>query len=166
VLSFALGGLSKSAGLPQVKLGWIAAAGPDALVDAALERLELVCDTYLTVSTPAQLAAAELLQRGAGIRRQIAARVAANYRSLRSAVAGTPSCGALRSDGGWYAVLQVPSLAAEEDLVLELLTADGVLTHPGYFFDFPREAFVVVSLLPEPDVFRAASTRLLRFASS
>jgi aspartate/methionine/tyrosine aminotransferase len=167
VLSFALGGLSKSAGLPQVKLGWIAAAGPDALVDAALERLELVCDTYLTVSTPAQLAAAELLQRGAGIRRQIAARVAANYRSLRSAVAGTPSCGALRSDGGWYAVLQVPSLAAEEDLVLELLTADGVLTHPGYFFDFPRESFLVVSLLPPEASFADGVARVLRhFACS
>jgi len=162
VLSFALGGLSKSAGLPQVKLGWIAAGGPDGLVDAALERLELVCDTYPTVSTPVQVAAAGLLQRGAAIRQQIAARIAANYRWLRSAVAGAPSCGALRSEGGWYAVLQVPSLASEEDLVLELLTVDGVLIHPGYFFDFPRESFLVVSLLPPEASFAAGVERVLR----
>ena len=86
VLSFALGGLSKSVGLPQVKLGWIAVGGPDALVAAALERLELVCDTYLSVSTPVQLAAAELLDRGAAVRAQIAARVATNYRELLAAV--------------------------------------------------------------------------------
>jgi alanine-synthesizing transaminase len=154
--------VSKSAGLPQVKLGWIAAAGPDRLVDAALERLELICDTYLTVSTPAQVAAAQLLQRGAGIRQQIAARVAANYCWLRSAVAGTPSCSALRSEGGWYGVVQVPSLAPEEDLVLDLLTAAGVLAHPGYFFDFPRESFLVVSLLPPEASFADGVTRVLR----
>jgi aspartate/methionine/tyrosine aminotransferase len=166
VLSFALGGLSKSAGLPQVKLGWIAVSGPDALVDAALERLEFVCDTYLTVSTPVQVAARHLIERGAGIRRQIAARVAANYRWLRSAVAGTP-CGARRSEGGWYAVLQVPSFGAEEDLVLDLLTARGVLTHPGYFFDFPRESFLIVSLLPPEPLFADGVARVLRhFACS
>jgi len=167
VLSFALGGLSKSAGLPQVKLGWIAAAGPERLVDAALERLELVCDTYLAVSTPVQVAAASLIARGAGVRRQIAARITANDRWLRSAVAGTPSCGALRSEGGWYAVLQVPSLASEEDLALDLLTADGVWTHPGYFFDFPRESFLVVSLLTPEAAFADGVTRILRhFACS
>jgi alanine-synthesizing transaminase len=167
VLSFALGGLSKSAGLPQVKLGWIAAAGPQGLVDAALERLELVCDTYLTVSTPAQVAAAALIARGADIRRQITARIAANYRWLQSTAAGTPSCGALCSEGGWYAVLQVPSLASEEDLALELLTADGVYIHPGYFFDFPRESFLVVSLLTPETRFADGVTRILRhFACS
>ena len=162
VLSFALGGLSKSVGLPQVKLGWIAVAGPDDLVGAALERLELVCDTYLAVSTPAQVAAAELLERGAAIRSQILARIATNYRWLRSAVTGVPSCDVLRSDGGWYAVLQVPSLEPEEDLVVRLLTADGVLTHPGYFFDFPRESFLVVSLLPPAPSFADGIVRVLR----
>ena len=163
VLSFALGGLSKSVGLPQVKLGWIAASGPDALVDAALERLELVCDSYLAVSTPVQLAAAELLDRGAAIRSQIAARVATNYRELMSLCAGTPSCGVLRSDGGWYAVMHVPSFESEDDLAVRLLTKEGVLTHPGYFFDFPRESFLVVSLLPPEVSFRDAVTRVLRY---
>ena len=162
VLSFALGGLSKSVGLPQVKLGWIAAGGPDALVDAALERLELVCDTYLAVSTPVQVAAADLLDRGAAIRSQIAARVATNYRELMSLGAGTPSCGVLRSDGGWYAVMQVPSLEPEEDLAVGLLTNERVLTHPGYFFDFPRESFLVLSLLPPEASFSDGIKRVLR----
>jgi aspartate/methionine/tyrosine aminotransferase len=161
VLSFALGGLSKSVGLPQVKLGWMAVGGPDRLAAEALERLELVCDTYLAVSTPVQLAAAELLHRGAAVRSQIASRIVANYRALQTAVAGAPSCRVLRSEGGWYAVLQVPSLESEEDLVLRLL-ADGVLTHPGYFFDFPRESFLIVSLLPPEASFADGVSRVLR----
>ena len=162
VLVFGLGGLSKSVGLPQVKLGWIAVAGPAPLVERALERLELICDTYLSVSTPAQLALADLLRRGAPVRSQIQARVAANYRQLRSRAAGSPSCRALRSDGGWYAVLQVPSLRPEEDLVLDLLEHDGVLAHPGYFFDFPRESYLIVSLLVPEDAFAGATDRMLR----
>jgi alanine-synthesizing transaminase len=161
VLSFALGGLSKSVGLPQVKLGWMAVGGPDGLVAAALERLELVCDTYLAVSTPVQHAAAGLLDRGAAVRSQIASRVVANYRALQAAVVGTPSCRALDSDGGWYAVLQVPSLESEEDLVLRLLD-DGVLAHPGYFFDFPRESYLIVSLLPPEASFADGVSRVLR----
>ena len=110
-----------------------------ALVDAALERLELICDTYLSVSTPVQVAAAELLDRGAARPRadRGARRGELSLRcSARSAgIAVVPACCA--SDGGWYAVLQVPSLESEEDLVVALLTTDGVLVHPGYFFDFP-----------------------------
>ena len=161
-LVFALGGLSKSVGLPQVKLGWIAAAGPDALVGPALERLELVCDTYLSVSTPVQAAAAELLERGATIRSQIRTRIVANRARLEALVASAPACRALPAEGGWYAVVQVPRLQSEEDLVLGLLERDDVLVHPGYFFDFPSEAFLVVSLLPPPDVFETAVERVLR----
>jgi alanine-synthesizing transaminase len=161
VLSFALGGLSKSIGLPQAKLGWIAVGGPDRLAAAALDRLELICDTYLAVSTPVQLAAATLLERGVVIRRAIASRVQANYHTLRASVARTPSCRVVPSAGGWYAVLQVPSLETEEELVLRLL-ADGVLTHPGYFFDFPRESFLIVSLLPPEAVFADGLSRVLR----
>ena len=92
----------------------------------------------------------------------ILARIATNYRWLQSTVAGVPSCDVLRSRGGWYAVLQVPSLEPEEDLVVRLLTADGVLTHPGYFFDFPRESFLVVSLLPPPPSFADGIVRVVR----
>jgi aspartate/methionine/tyrosine aminotransferase len=162
VLAFSLGGLSKTVGLPQVKLAWIAAGGPAGLVEEALERLELVCDTYLSVSTPVQVAAADLLDRGAGVREQIAGRVAANYRRLRARVPTVPACRALASGGGWYAVLQVPSLESEDALVVDLLQTDGVLAHPGYFFDFPRESYLVVSLLCAEAQFAEGIDRLLR----
>jgi aspartate/methionine/tyrosine aminotransferase len=162
VLSFSLGGLSKSIGLPQVKLGWIALGGPDALVAEALQRLEVMCDTYLAVATPVQIAAATLLARGAAIRTQIADRVRGNYHRLQTAVAGVPSCRVLRADGGWYAVLQVPSLETEEELAIRVLTTDGVLIHPGYFFDFPRESYLIVSLLPDPAAFADGVGRVLR----
>ena len=151
-LTFSLGGLSKSVGLPQIKLGWIAAAGPDDLVGDALSRLELICDTYLSVSTPVQAAAAELLSRAAVVRKQIQTRIAANYRTLADRIAGVPSCSLLVADGGWSAILRVPSIEAEEDLVVGLVN-EGVLVHPGYFFDLPRESFLVVGLLPPEDQF-------------
>ena len=162
VLAFSLGGLSKTVGLPQVKLAWIAAAGPADLVDAALERLELVLDTYLSVSTPVQAAAAELLDRGAIVREQIAGRVAANYRLLWEHVRAVPACRALTSEGGWYTVLEVPSFESEEALVVDLLRKDGVLAHPGYFFDFPRESYLVVSLLAAEAQFAEGIDRVLR----
>ncbi len=166
-LAFALGGLSKSAGLPQVKLGWIAAGGPPALVDEALARLEVVCDAYLSVSTPVQVAAPELIDRAAAVRSQIAARVRSNFDGLRRAVASVPSCRVLEAEGGWYGVLQVPSLESEDDLVVRLLEEFDVLVHPGYFFDFLRESYLIVSLLPPPGVFGDGIARILRhFACS
>jgi aspartate/methionine/tyrosine aminotransferase len=164
VLSFSLGGFSKTIGLPQVKLGWIAVAGPDARVQQALERLELICDTYLSVSTPVQVAAAELFDRGADVRAQIARRIAANYQQLRSAATSSTRSAStcLPSDGGWYGVLQVPSIEPEEDLVVRLVDVFGVVAHPGYFFDFPRESFLVVSLLPPLHDFLEGVTRVLR----
>lgn len=162
VLVFAIGGLSKSVGLPQVKLGWIAVSGPPALVNAAIDRLEFIADTYLSVSTPVQAAAPELFASGAAVRAQISDRVTRNYGSLIERASRVPSCRVLRSEGGWYAVLQVPSLRPEEDLVLELLRQDHVLTHPGYFFDFTRESFLVASLLPAELVFDAGVDCILR----
>jgi hypothetical protein len=159
---FSLGGLSKSAGLPQLKLGWIVVAGPEAAVRRALARLELASDTYLSVATPVQAAAAQLLEAGTAIRRQIQSRVAANYDFLTTRAAASPACRVLAAEGGWYAVLQVPSLGSEEDLVVELLTEDGVLIHPGYFFDFPRESFLIVSLLAPESAFRDGVARVLR----
>lgn len=162
VLGFTLGGLSKSIGLPQAKLAWMAVSGPDANVRSALAALELVCDTYLSVATPVQLAVADLLERGAAVRDQISRRIRFNYATLLERAAATPSCRVLGADGGWYAVVQVPSIATEEELVIALIEDDGVLVHPGFFFDFPRESFVVVSLLPPPDALAAGTTRLFR----
>jgi len=161
VLSFSLGGLSKTIGLPQTKLAWVAVSGPDRLVDPAVERLEIIADTYLSVSTPVQVAAAELLDRGAPIREQIAARVSANYATLKEKVAAVPACRLLVSEGGWSAVVQVPSFGSEEALVLQLLEEESVLVHPGYFFDFARESYLVVSLLVIEGQFGAAIDRIL-----
>ena len=161
-LTFTLGGLSKACGLPQMKLGWILVDGPPLLVSEALERLELIADSYLSVGSPVQHAAGALLSIGEGISRQILDRVRGNREGLRELLRGTSSCRLLPADGGWCAVLQVPAVQPEEELVLALLGDDDVLVHPGYFFDFPREAFLVLSLLPEPALFREAVTRILR----
>ncbi len=164
-LAFSLGGLSKSVGLPQLKLGWMAVTGPGGLVKDTLERLEIICDTYLSVSTPVQLALGELLDRGADVRQQIRARIVGNVHELERVMARHPSCQLLRGDGGWYAVVQVPATESEETMVVDLLERDHVLVHPGYFFDFPSEAFIVVSLLPRPDEFaRGIEAMCRRFA--
>jgi hypothetical protein len=164
-LTFVLGGLSKSAGLPQVKLGWIVVGGPDALAAQAIDRLDLIADTYLSVSTPVQVAAARLIASGRGVRGAIAARVRANLDTLRNAVRAHPSVTLREPEGGWSAVLEVPSTTGDEALVLKLIEETRVIVHPGYFFDFARGAFLVVSLLPEPDGFRVAIERLLPVAA-
>jgi hypothetical protein len=165
-LDVSLGGLSKAAGLPQLKLGWMVLNGPAGRTADVLERLEIICDTYLSVSTPVQVAAPALIENGRQIRRDILERVRANAAALTRAVSCHPSIETLAIEGGWYAVLRVPATRSEDDLVLELLNADNVLVHPGYFFDFPREAYVIISLLPMPDVFEAGVHRLLARASA
>ena len=160
-LAFHLGGLSKSAGLPQVKLGWISVDGPDALVADALERLELISDTYLSVSTPVQVAAASLIENGAAVRAAILERIRRNLATLRTLVAASADVTMLEPDAGWSVVIKVPATESEEQIVLRLLTERGVLVHPGYFFDFAHEAFLVLSLLPEESVFREGVTRVL-----
>ena len=161
VLSFSLGGLSKTVGLPQVKLGWMAIGGPQETVRQAQARLELAADTYLSVSIPVQLSAPALLANGAGVRAQIQARLARNLEALGERIDRAASCQVLAADGGWSAVIQVPSYQPEEELVLALVEQDSVLVHPGYFFDFPRESFVVVSLLARPEEFAEGIDRLL-----
>lgn len=157
-----LGGLSKSVGLPQVKLGWMAFAGPAAALDALLHALEVVADTYLSVATPVQVAVGDLLTRGASVRSQIQDRTRRNLDALRRATSAVDQVTVLPVEGGWSATLQVPRYRSEEALVVELLTADHVLVHPGYFFDFEREAFIIVSLLVDPVVFDDAITRVLK----
>ena len=163
-LTFRLGGLSKSAGLPQVKLGWIVVDGPDALVEEALERLEVVCDTYLSVSTPVQHAAPALIAAGAPVRARILERIRENDRTLREVGQAYPSIEVLPADAGWSAVLRVPSTRSEEDLAIELMERASVVVHPGFFFDFPHEAFLVVSLLPDPGAFADGIRRVMELA--
>jgi aspartate/methionine/tyrosine aminotransferase len=162
VVVFSLGGCSKSIGLPQVKLGWIAAAGPESRLQPIWAGLEIACDAYLSAGTPVQSAAGTLLSQGAVVREQIRARLIENYRHLDAAIRQVPSCRLLPSQGGWSSVLQVPSFEPEEDLVLGLLTRDGVLVHPGFFFDFERPSFLVVSLLVEGTQLAEGISRILR----
>lgn len=163
-LTFRLGGLSKSAGLPQVKLGWIAVDGPPRLVREALGRLEIICDAYLSVSTPVQGAAPKLIEAGAAIRRQILERLDTNVAALKASAASHPALEAFNTEAGWSSVIRVPSTRPEEDLVVDLLQLDDVLVHPGFFFDFPHESFIVVSLLPEPRLFAEGIRRLMERA--
>jgi alanine-synthesizing transaminase len=160
-VAFSLGGLSKSAGLPQLKLGWFGMSGPASQVRALLSAYEIVADTYLSVSTPVQLAAAELIETGALIRRAIQGRIGRNLTALEARIEWYPSVSLLPPEGGWSVVLQVPAYEPEEDMVVGLIEREGVLVHPGYFFDFSREAFVVMSLLPEPGVFDHGLARVL-----
>jgi hypothetical protein len=164
-LTFVLGGLSKSAALPQLKLAWTTVSGPPALVDEALTRLEVIADTYLSVSTPVQLAAGALLEGASPLREQIHARLATNLAALERITAGSPVT-LQRPEGGWSAVLRVPAFDSEESIVLRLLSEEHVLVHPGFFFDFDTEAWLVVSLLPEPDRFGDAIRRVVARVST
>jgi len=165
VLSFTLAGLSKTVGLPQLKLGWIIVGGPVAARAQALSGLELIADTFLSVGTPVQVALPELLVCGAAVREAIHARVRRNLEALRDGAGRFPACEVPRVEGGWSAVVRVPAIRSEEELSLRLLEAEGILVHPGYFFDFPSEAFVVVSLLLPEALFAEASSRMLNVAS-
>jgi alanine-synthesizing transaminase len=156
-LVFVLGGLSKTCLLPQLKAAWIAVSGPAPLVHEAMARLEVMADTYLSVGTPVQLALPRLLALRERIRTPLMARLAANRASLEQALRGT-AVSLYPADGGWSAVLRVPSHPGEEERVLRLLARHDLLVHPGFFFDFPTEAFLVVSLIgPEDDVARGAA---------
>ena len=165
-LAFALSGLSKVAGLPQLKLGWIALAGPARLRREARDRLEFIADAYLSVGAPAQHAAAALLGLRGRIQPQILARVAANESLLRERCARAPGCRLLEREGGWYAVLELRRELDEEALCLRLLEEHGVLIHPGFFFDFERGGVLVVSLLARPEELAEGCERAIECANS
>ncbi|MCP5110503.1 MAG: pyridoxal phosphate-dependent aminotransferase [bacterium] len=158
-LRFTLSGLSKVVGLPQMKLSWIVVSGADC--QAAIERLELIADTYLSVSTPVQHAASKLLELRDGFQLEVLSRLRLNLRELRAQVRDTP-CRPLEVEGGWYAILGIPTTLDEERLVLDLLDEDDTLVQPGYFYDFPGNGYLILSLLPEPSVFREGVGRLVR----
>ena len=163
-LTFVLSGLSKVVAQPQLKLGWIAVSGPSSLVAEAMGRLEVIADTYLSVSTPVQLALPEILARRGPVQAAVRARTAANLAALDAAIAAAGEHAPVRrlpADGGWYAVLEVPRTRDEDAWVELLAREDGVIVHPGYFFDFAEEGTLVVSLLPEETAFREAITRVV-----
>ena len=161
-LVFSMGGLSKAAGLPQMKLGWMVIAGAEDQRQKALERLEWIADTYLSVGTPVQCAASGLLEVGESVQQQIRERTRENLGFVREVFQATPAT-VLDVEGGWSAILRVPSVRSEEEWVLQLLTNHNLLVQPGFFYDFASEAFLVVSLLPALETFRQGISRIRAF---
>lgn len=157
-LTFSMSGLSKIAGLPQMKLGWIVANGPGA--EEALEALELIADTYLSVGTPIQVALPKLIQSNA-VADQIRVRTASNLKHLREAFRGSAAT-VLDPEGGWYTIIRVPRTHSEEDWAMILLRDQNVLVQPGFFFDFETEAFLVISLLTPAEIFAEGVNRIRR----
>ena len=157
VLTFTLGGLSKSAGLPHYKLAWIRVSGPGK--EKAIAALEVIADNFLSVATPIQVALPEILAIAPRIRAAISSRTRRNLDHLRSAA--IPSMRVLPVEGGWSAVVRVPSTGSDEELVLRLIEEQGVVVYPGYFFDFASDGYFVVSLLTAPEIFSEGMRRIV-----
>jgi alanine-synthesizing transaminase len=162
---FSLYGLSKCAGMPQMKLAWIAISGPTRFREAARQRLELLADTYLSVSTPVQQALPELLRIGDDLRSRIAGRVARNLDPLH-AILENSAGECLHVEGGWSAIVRVPARFSEETWIMRLLNEYGVVVQPGYFFDMESEAYLVLSLITPPDSFDRGIQALRHLADS
>jgi alanine-synthesizing transaminase len=161
VLTFTLSGLSKISALPQVKVAWVVTSGPEDEVGQAMARLEVIADTYLSMNAPVQWAVPRLLEQRKGIQRQLIARVRANLAELDRQLAGQEACSRLEVQGGWYAVLRVPVTRSDEELAIELVREKRVLVHPGHFYDFPSDGYLVASLIGEEGEFGEGMRRVL-----
>ena len=159
-LTFTLNGFSKLVGLPQLKLGWIHVSGPRNLAAQARERLSFVTDAFLSVSSAVQHAAPAVFRLRDGLQAQINRRLEENGRTLEECLSGLPRCTVLDREGGWYAIVKIADERSDEDIAVRLLEKDGVLVHPGYFYDFPSGSFLVLSLLPPTESFREGSAKL------
>ena len=166
VLTFTLNGISKTAGLPQMKLGWILVGGDRKTVAEASGRLEILCDTFLSVNTPVQVALPALLEAGASVRSNILALVRSNYTRFCEAVPTDSACSVLNCEGGWYGILRVPRVMSDEEWSVGLLESTGVHAYPGYFFDFETDGFLVVSLVVREGIFETAVKKLIEFVAS
>jgi alanine-synthesizing transaminase len=162
-LTFTLGGLSKISLLPQMKLAWTVVSGPQALVQPAVERLEIIADTYLSPGTPVQLALPKFLALRHSLQEQLKGRISGNLAALDDALRASKLLTRLESEGGWYAVLRVPVTGSDEGLAVTLLERCSVLVHPGHFFNFPREGFLVLSLITPEQQFQEGVRRMRKF---
>jgi alanine-synthesizing transaminase len=147
VLTFTLSGLSKVAALPQMKVAWVVTSGPRELQAAALGRLEVIADTYLSMNAPIQWAVPTMLEQRKGVRSQLLQRVTENLAEMDRQLAGQTNCQRLCVEGGWHAVLRVPVTRSDEELAIELAREKAVLVHPGHFYDFPKDGYLVLSLI-------------------
>ena len=161
VLTFTMSGLSKMCGLPQMKAAWLAASGPKDLKTRALERLEVIADTYLSMNAPIQHAIPEFLQQRHEFQRQLMSRVRGNLAELDRQLATQKACSRLEIEGSWYAVLRVPATRTDEEVALDLLEKEGVYVHPGHFYDFPADGYLIVSLIGSEQEFGEGIRRLV-----
>jgi len=160
-LTFTMSGLSKISGVPQMKAAWLITSGPEQLQAQALARLEVIADTYLSMNAPVQWAIPALLEQRQPFQTQLLARVRKNLAELDRELATQKSCARLVVEGGWYAVLRVPATRSDEELAIELLTQKNVYVHPGHFYDFPSEGFLIVSLITRAEDFTKGMKLLL-----
>jgi len=165
VLTFTLSGLSKISALPQMKVAWVATSGPAALKADALSRLEVIADTYLSMNTPMQWAIPAMLDQRHDIQRQLLTRIRGNLEELDSQLARQSLCRRLDVEGGWYAVVRVPVMATDEEFAIALLRQIGVVVHPGHFYGFVADGYIVMSLITPREEFSEGITRLLTFVA-
>jgi alanine-synthesizing transaminase len=165
-LTFVTSGLSKIAGLPQMKMAWLAANGPVALKKEAIEKLEIIADTYLSPNAPVQLATPTFLELRSGFQKQLLARAHHNLKELDRQLGAQRNCSRLQVEGGWYVVLRVPATVSDEELAITLLESRDVYVHPGHFFDFASEGYLVLSLIAREEEFAEGVRRILEMASS
>jgi aspartate/methionine/tyrosine aminotransferase len=161
VLTFTLSGLSKISALPQMKVAWLACTGPEEMVTLAAGRLEVIADTYLSLNAPTQWAVPALFEQRHSLQRQLRERVKTNRAELTRQLAGKSGCEMLESEGGWYSVLHVPTDQGDDELAIELMQKCRVVIHPGHFFDFPQDGYLVVSLITPVAEFSEGVSRLL-----
>jgi len=160
-LTFTLSGVSKISGLPQMKVAWLAVSGPKEIKSQALARLDVIADTYLSMNAPLQLATPVLLEQRKNLQPLLLDRIRSNVQELDRQLIRQKTCERLRVDGGWYAILRVPALQSDEDLAIDLLRKVAVLVHPGHFYDFPRDGYLVLSLITPTEGFREGISRIL-----
>jgi alanine-synthesizing transaminase len=165
VLTFTLSGLSKISGLPQMKAAWLTMSGPQNLKREAAGRLEVIADTYLSANAPVQLALPAFLEQRYSFQEQISSRIRMNLEELDRLLAKQGGCRRLAVEAGWYAVLRVPAIHADQELALQLLTSKNVYVHPGHFYDFPSDGFLVVSLITPKIIFSKGIAALLNLTT-
>jgi len=166
VLTFTLSGVSKISALPQMKVAWVATSGPARQVDAALALLDVISDTYLSMNAPIQWALPALLEQRRSIQRQLMDRLRTNLAEIDRQLAAQKACQRLSAEAGWYAVLRVPVTQTDEELAIDLLRRKSVLAHPGHFYDFPSDGYLVLSLITPQAEFADGLQRLLEVVNS
>ncbi len=166
VQTFTLSGLSKISGLPQMKVAWVVANGPEQQKLEALARLDVIADTYLSMNAPLQLATPTLLAQRKNFQPLLLDRVRTNLQELDRQLSHQKTCERLDVEGGWYVIVRVPATQSDEDLAIDLLRKLSVLVHPGHFYDFPRDGYLVVSLITPTGNFREGMQRVLDLLNS